>query len=309
MKEHPLWFLCRKLIGLAFSLWVLVSLVFGLLRFLPGGPFDADTGLHPLVRAQLEKNWHLGDTLGRQYFHYMGSLLRGDLGLSMVRDEPVGGLIAQSWSHTLGLSFWALVVVIAGALILALVRSVYRDRLLGVVIEQLTIVLISLPSLFIAPVLIYIFGFYLNLLPVAFLDSPKHYILPVVALSLRPLASLTRLLQKSMEEQEGADYVRAARARGLSPWRLRWHHVLRNSLIASLAYLGPLMVSVLSGSFLVELLFAIPGLGSEFVRALSERDYTLICGLALVYGVMLILLNGGADLLMRWADPRMREEG
>ncbi|HWU43296.1 MAG TPA: ABC transporter permease, partial [Bdellovibrio sp.] len=134
-----------------------------------------------------------------------------------------------------------------------------------------------------------------------------HYILPVLTLGFRPLAILVRLLKSSVTENLDLDYVRTARAKGVSFWNVIFHHVLRNSLIPFLSYVGNIITSLMSGSFLVEMLFAIPGLGSQFIAALADRDYTLIVGLTLVYGALLIIINSLMDILMRWADPRLRE--
>ncbi len=142
----------------------------------------------------------------------------------------------------------------------------------------------------------------------AFLTTPQHYILPLLTLSMRPMASLVRLLKNSLQENFTKDYVRTARAKGVGMWRILIHHVLKNSLIPFLSYVGPLTVSLLSGSFLVEILFAVPGLGTEFVAALNDRDYTLIVGLTLFYGSLLIIINSILDILLKVVDPRLQEE-
>lgn len=288
---------------------LLVSLTFLLLRFLPGGPFDHDTPLNPHVQAELERSWQLNASLGTQYISYMKALLtQGDLGVSMQRpDQSVREILLQGLGQTLLLNTIALIFIYFSAFTLSLLWARYREGALGVFLEQIFMSLVSLPSLFVAPLLIYTFGFYLNWLPIAFLSTPWHFILPVLALGLRPMAHLARILQKSFAHQFESEYIRGARARGLSEGRILTHHILRNSLVPLLSYSGTMIVSLLSGSFLIEMLFAIPGLGSEFISSLSERDYTVICGLTLFYGSLLILINLILDFLMREADPRMKD--
>ncbi|MBO9665863.1 MAG: ABC transporter permease [Bdellovibrio sp.] len=302
-------FLIKKLIEILASLAVLAALSFLLLKVLPGGPFDEEAALNPLVKETLAARWGLHESLPTQLGKYLLSLIQGDLGISMVHpDQTVVAMIQQDLGNTLMLNFVALVFVIFSAFALSLLSLRFRDGFFEKSVDQLMIAFLSLPSLFWGPLLIYFFGFYFNLLPVAFLTEPKNYILPVLTLSLRPLATLVRLLKTSLHENYNLDYVRTAKAKGVGEWRVLTHHVLRNSLIPFLSYAGPLMVGLLSGSFLVEMLFAVPGLGGQFINALSDRDYTLIVGLTLFYGAMLIVINSLIDLVMRWVDPRMREE-
>lgn len=293
---------------MAASLVVLATLTFFLLKILPGGPFDEEAALNPLVKEKLSEHWGVRDGALEQAGGYLFSLLRGDLGVSMARpDRSISAIIFQGIGSTLTLNVIALLSVFGGAFLISLLAIRFRNTWLEHFIDQMVIACLSLPSLFWGPLLIYFFGFYWNLLPVAFLTSPMHYILPVLTLSLRPLAALVRLLKNSLQENLRQDYVRTARAKGLGLWRILMSHVLKNSLTPFLSYAGPLIVSLLSGSFLVEMLFAVPGLGTEFISALNDRDYTLIVGLTLFYGSLLIVVNSVIDLLLRLADPRLKE--
>lgn len=290
------------------SLVILATLSFLLLKLLPGGPFDESTAVNSVVRESLTRQWGLHEPLWRQIAHYVTSALQGDFGVSMIHpDQKVFDIIRQGMANTLVLNSVALIVVVFGAGILALLSLRFQNTLIETVIDQAMIAMVSLPSLFWGPLLIYFFGFYFNLLPVALLSSPSHYILPVLTLCFRPLAVLVRVLKTSLLENMRLDYVRTAKAKGLSPWGVLFGHVLRNSLVPFMSYSGPLVTSLLSGSFLVEMLFAIPGMGSQFIAALNDRDYTLIIGLTLFYGALLIAINLLMDVLMRAADPRLRE--
>lgn len=290
------------------SLGVLAALTFVLLKALPGGPFDEDAALNPLVREKLAQHWGLEQNLLAQIGNYLASLIQGDLGVSMSKpDRTVAEIIAQGLSNTLILNAIALGLILCGAFVIAVLAVRYRSTWFESFIDQTVIAFLSLPSLFWGPLLIYIFGFYWNLLPVALLSSPTHYVLPVVTLSVRPLAALIRLLKNSLNENLHKDYARTAKAKGVGEWGVLVRHVLKNSLIPFLSYVGPLTVSLLSGSFLVEVLFAVPGLGSEFIAALNDRDYTLIVGLTLFYGSLLIVVNSVVDVLLKLVDPRLQE--
>ncbi|MNS99104.1 Dipeptide transport system permease protein DppB [compost metagenome] len=220
----------------------------------------------------------------------------------------MGSIIASGLSNTLLLNLVACLLVFVLAFGFSLLAMRYQGRFLEKAIDQGMVILISLPGLFLGPFLIYLFGFYFSLLPIAFLTTPAHYILPVLALSLRPMAYLVRLLKNSLQDNMHSDFARTATAKGLSPWSVLVKHVLRNSLIPVLSYSGPLLVSLISGSFLVEILFAIPGLGSDFVQALNDRDYTVITGLTLFFAALLIIINSLLDIAMRWVDLRLQEK-
>lgn len=309
MRDNWLRILLKKIIEIVASLVVLAALSFLLLKLLPGGPFDEETALNPLVKETLAKRWGLQESALSQLLHYLSSAFHGDLGVSMIHpDRRIIDIITDGLSNTFGLSLVSLAFVIIGAFTITLVSIRYRETWFETLIDQSMIAMLSLPSLFWGPLLIYIFGFYFDILPVAFLTSPIHYILPVLTLSFRPLASLVRLLKTSVNENLHLDYVRTAQAKGVGPWGILINHILRNSLIPFLSYAGFLVTSLLSGSFLVEWLFAIPGLGTQFVNSLGDRDYTLIVGITVFYGALLILVNTLMDILMLLADPRLREE-
>ncbi|MFS4460759.1 ABC transporter permease [Bdellovibrio sp. HCB2-146] len=282
----------KKILELITSLAVLATLLFLLLRLLPGGPFDLERTLDPSVQKNLSESWGIHNLTD-----------------SMIRpDQSVFGIILQGLSNTLSLNLMALFIVLMGSLGMSLLVVRYRGGWFEQLINQMLIVFVSLPSLFWGPFLIYLFAFYFDLLPVALLNSPASYILPVLTLSIRPFATLVRLLQTSLLTNIQQDYARTAIAKGLTSWEVLVKHVLRNSSMAFLSYLGPLTVSLVSGSFLVEILFAIPGLGTEFVQAINDRDYTVIAGITLFYGCLLLSLNTLIEIVQRNIDPRLKED-
>ncbi|KHD88333.1 MAG: oligopeptide ABC transporter permease [Bdellovibrio sp. ArHS] len=309
MTAYVFQYVFKKIFEIIASLVVLAALTFFLLKALPGGPFDEETALNPVVKEKLQEHWKVDQSWVGQATSYISSVAQGDLGVSMTRPErTVTEIISQGVANTLTLNALALVFILTGAFAISLVAVRCKDTWVEHLIDQSVIAFLSLPSLFWGPLLIYFFGFYWNVFPVAFLTGPSHYVLPLLTLCLRPLAVLIRLLKNSLNENLQQDYVRTARAKGVKVWNILFHHVLKNSLIPFLSYVGPLIVSLLSGSFLVEVLFAVPGLGTEFISALNDRDYTLIVGLTLFYGTLLVLVNSLIDVLIKIADPRLREE-
>lgn len=297
----------RKLVETLTALLALVFLSFLFLHAMPGGPFDEEISLNPSIKENLIQQWALDQPFLTQFSHYLKGLLRGDLGFSMVQTgKTVSELLVQGFSQTLVLNLLAVIASYILAFFTSSLATIKAGSFVARGVETLNVVAISLPSLFLGPVLIYLFGFYLNLLPTAFLSSPVHYILPVLTLSIRPWAQLNLLLTNSLQETMQLDFIRTAKAKGLSRWQILVNHAYKNSLMPILSMSGPLIVGLISGSFLVEILFSIPGLGQQFVESLNLRDYPVVMGLVLVYGVSLIVLTNVFDACALWLDPRMR---
>lgn len=297
----------RRCLEAGLTLLALAAFCFFLLKALPGGPFDDEEIRHPDVRARLESEWGLSRGITAQLTVYFGGLISGDLGRSMLEPQKtVASVLRDGFSRTLSLNLIALLVILCAGFSLAVLSESSGPRARSV-LETVTTALISLPSLFLGPLLIWLFAMKLDLLPIAFLDSPAHYVLPVITLALRPSAYLCRLVASSLAETKKADYMRTAMAKGLSLRQALWRHGLRNSLVPILGYLAPLIVGLLSGSFMVEILFSINGLGRAFVDALGVRDYPIVMGLTLFYGFLLIISSLILDLAMKLVDPRLRE--
>lgn len=297
----------RKFVETLTALLALVFLSFLFLHSMPGGPFDEEASLNPAVKENLLKLWSLDQPFLNQFGHYLRGLLQGNLGQSMTHSgKSVSEVLTQGFSQTLVLNLLAIFFAYALAFLTSAITAMKFEAGVSRGIEFINIIAISLPSLFLGPVLIYFFGFYLSLLPTAFLSSPLHYILPVVTLSLRPWAQMNLLLTNSLQETLRLDFIRTAKAKGLSRWQILIHHAFKNSLMPILSMSGPLIVGLISGSFLVEILFSIPGLGQRFVESLNLRDYPVVMGLVLIYGASLILLTNIFDVCAVWLDPRIR---
>jgi oligopeptide transport system permease protein len=297
----------RKSVETLVALFALVFLTFLFLHLLPGGPFDEETVANPTVQENLRHLWALDQPFLAQFSHYLGNLLQGDLGQSMVQSgKSVRGVLASGFSQTLLLNLLAVLAAYVLAFATSFVATLNAGNGIARTVEILNVVAIAMPSLFLGPVLIYFFGFYLNILPTAFLSSPAHYVLPVLTLCLRPWAQMNMLLTNSLAESLGMDYIRTAKAKGLSRGAILIHHAYKNSLMPVFSLSAPLIVGLISGSFLVEILFAIPGLGQQFVESLNTRDYPVVMALVLVYGSGLIVLTNLFDLASTWLDPRLR---
>lgn len=299
--------LLRKLVETLTALLALVIVSFLFLHSMPGGPFDEEVSLNPAIKENLIRSWALDQPVTTQFWAYFKGLLGGDLGSSMIQTgKSVGEILSQGFSQTVALNLLAILASYTLAFMTTMITANNSHSLLGRGVGLVNILAISLPSLFLGPILIYFFGFYLNLLPTAFLASPAHYILPTLTLSIRPWAQLHMLLNNSLQETLQLDFIRTAKAKGLSRVQILVRHAYKNSLMPILSMSGPLIVGLISGSFLVEVLFSVPGLGQQFVESLNLRDYPVVMGLVLIYGSSMILLTNVFDVVALWADPRIR---
>lgn len=317
--------LIRRLLGMLASLTILALLAFVFMRLVPGGPFDESRALPPAVKAALERRYGLElpvlvdkealregrvvEALTRtQWARYLGGLARGDLGPSMrYRAVRVNDLIAQAFPVSallgaLGLGL-ALVLGIPLGLLAAARQGSLSDRLA----MALALAGLALPNFVLGGLLIALFALAVPLLPPAGWGGPQHLVLPALTLAAPYVAYIARLTRTGLLEQAGEDFVRTARAKGLGEARVFLGHVLRPGLLPVVSYLGPAMAEILTGSLVVEQLFALPGLGTHFVHAALNRDYAVALGLVLLYSAILSLCNAGVDLAYRWLDPRLRE--
>ncbi len=293
----------------ALTLWLLASLCFFLLRAAPGGPFDAEKAAPPEVQAALAAQYRLDQSLPAQYSAWFGDVLHGDLGPSFqYPDYSVVELIAASapvslFNGTAALAL-ALALGIPLGVLAALRQGHWSDRLL-----MFTAGLgLAIPKFVAAPLLILVFAVGLHWLPAGGWDGGwRSAVLPVIALALPNLAYCARLTRASLLEVFGADYLQAARGRGLSETRLLFVHALRPGLLPVVAWLSPALIAVVSGSAVVEQVFGIPGLGRYFVQGALNRDYTLVLGVVLVIGAAIVLINALVDGLRRWLDPRLED--
>jgi len=300
-------YVIKRLIETLFVVWVIASLTFLLLRVMPGGPFDSEKALPPEVMENLARKYHLNDTVPQQYLSYMNDLLHGDLGESYKYvGRNITSIIAESLPNSVQLGIYALIISYLIGIPAGVLAGWKQGTALDFSAMFLAISGVSLPSFLMAPIFILIFCFWLNWLPVALWDGPSTYILPMVILGIRPAAQIARLTRASVLEVIHSDYIRTARAKGLDARTILFKHVLRNSLIPVLSLSGPLMAAILTGSFVIEQIFAIPGIAKHLVVSVTNRDYPLILGTTLLFSVMLVVANLITDLLMAVIDPRVK---
>ena len=304
MARHSL----QRLLGLIPTLLMLITVAFLLMRVAPGGPFDSDKLLPPDIEANLNAKYHLDESLPQQYFRYLGQVAVLDFGPSIqYKDWTVRELIAQGSpvSSTIGLAAMLLAFVLGTTLgITAALKQNTRADYLLMGVGMLGI---SIPNFVIAPILILLLAVYAGWLPAGGWDwSIASMVLPVVTLSLPVTAYIARLTRASMIEVMHSNFIRSARAKGLPESLIIRRHALRPALLPVISFLGPATAAMISGSVVIERIFSIPGLGSYFVQGALNRDYTLVMGVVIFYGVVIIVLNFLVDLVYAWLNPRVR---
>jgi oligopeptide transport system permease protein len=291
------------------TLLVIVVASFLLMRVAPGGPFDGERALTPEVRAQLEAAYGLDAPVPVQLGRYLEGLTRGDFGPSLVyRDFTVGGLIAEGLPVSLTLG--------AGALLLALVIGLplggwaawRQGRRVDSIVQGATIGAVVVPTFVSAPIMVLLFGLWLGWLPVSGWEAGRidDMLLPVLALALPTAAVIARLSRASLIDVLAQDFIRTAKAKGLAPATILLRHALKPALMPVVSYLGPAAAALLTGSVVIETVFALPGLGRYFVQGALNRDYPLVLGVVILYAALVIAANLLVDLLYAWLDPRTR---
>lgn len=291
-------------------LWIIASLTFVLVRIVPGGPFDAEKNLPPEIVANINAKYHLDRPMIEQYGLYMGRLVHGDLGVSYKYvNRTVNDILADAFPVSLELGFLGLLLAVSVGVPLGTVAAVNRGKLQDFVAMFLATVGISLPGFVIGALLIFVFGIWLKILPVALWEHARSMILPAVTLAASPAAYIARLTRASVLEILEKDWVRTARSKGLSDRATITKHVLRNALVPVATVLGPLTAILITGSFVVEYIYAVPGMGRFFITAVSNRDYDLIIGTTLIFAVLLIIANALVDIVYQLLDPRMQIGG
>jgi oligopeptide transport system permease protein len=294
------------------TLLVLVTAAFFLMRAVPGGPFAGERNLPPQVEQNLLAAYHLDESLGRQYLRYLVNLCKGDLGPSFqYPDYDVAELIAAGLPYSLQLGGLAFLLALALGIPAGVVAARRANTWVDASIMGVSLVGISVPNFVVAPLLVLVFAIYLDWLPAMAVEAGsgmglRNMVLPVIALALPQIAYIARITRSSMLEVLSAGFITMARARGLSSRRVLWGHALRPALLPVVSYVGPAAAALLTGSVVVETIFGIPGIGRYFVQGAVNRDYTLVMGVVVFYGVLVIAFNLVVDIGYRLIDPRLR---
>lgn len=299
-----------RLVSMALVLFVITTATFLLMHAVPGGPFTAEKNLPESVLKNINERYHLNDPLWKQYTDYLGNVVRGDFGPSFKYEaRTVNDIIAESFPVSAELGFIAVAIAVSLGVPAGVIAALRQNRWPDYLAMFGATIGISVPSFILATLFIYLFALKLELLPAAMWDGPEYAVLPAMALAAFPTAFIARLTRSSMLEVLGQDFIRTARAKGLSGFVIIWRHALKNALIPVVTYLGPLIAAILTGSFVVESIFAIPGLGRHFVTSIYNRDYTVILGITIFYSTFLVVLNFLVDLAYAWLDPRIKLTG
>jgi oligopeptide transport system permease protein len=298
----------RRLMTAIPTLLAIIILSFVLMRVAPGGPFDGERPLAPETRAALEAAYGLDKPLWQQIGIYLGRILQGDFGPSLVyRDFTVTELIVQSLPISLLIGGLALLLATGVGIMAGLISAVRAGRFTDRIIMLAATVLTALPTFVTGPLLAMIFGLWLGWLPVSGQnDGLGWLVLPVVALALPVMGGVAKLARAGLSEILGQDHIRAARARGIAMFNILIRHAMRPALVPVASYLGPAAASLLTGAVVIETVFGLPGLGRYFVQGALNRDYPLVLGVVTLYAGLIILFNLFADLIYGWLDPRMR---
>ncbi len=302
-------FILKRLLSALPTLFILVVLAFFLIRFVPGGPFDTERHIPPEVLENLKEAYNLNGPLHKQFADYVKGLLRGDLGPSIrYQDSSVSELIAAGFPVSLRIGLLAMVVAVAIGAFAGIMAALRKGTFSDLSVMATALVGLSIPSFVIAPLLILVFAVYLGWLPAGGLPdgSGQHLIMPVATLALPQIAYIARLMRASLIEVLNSDFIRTARAKGLPRHTVLLRHALRPALIPLVSYLGPATAGVITGSLVVEQIFQLPGIGRYFVDGALNRDYTLVMGVIVFYGALIILFNLLVDLVYTWLDPKLR---
>jgi oligopeptide transport system permease protein len=287
---------------------VLITIAFFLIRVAPGGPFDNEKVLPPEIRANLEAKYHLDEPVLQQYFRYLGQIVSGDFGPSFqYKDQSVNELIGRGFPVSATIGGLAMLLAFFVGTAIGVFAALRQNSVADYSVMGLAMLGISIPNFVIAPLLILGLAVYGGWLPASGWDwTWQRMVLPVVTLALPAIAYIARLTRGSMIEVMHSNYIRTARAKGLPEHLVILRHALKPALLPVISYMGPATAALITGSVVIERIYSIPGLGSYFVQGALNRDYTLVMGVVVFYGIVIIVLNFIVDLLYAWLNPRIR---
>lgn len=302
-------FIARRLLETIPVLFVIITATFFMIRFVPGGPFTAEKAVTPEVLRNLEAHYGLNQPLHRQYFDYLGSLLQGDLGPSFkYPNRTVNEIIADKLPTSLELGGWSLLVALGLGLPLGVLAAVKRNTWIDYLASSSAMIGICVPTFVLGPLLVLLFGIQLRWVNASGWYEPVDRILPSLVLGFFYSAYIARLTRGGMLDVLHQDYIRTARAKGASEARVVFKHALRGGILPVVSFLGPAIAGILTGSFVIETIFQIPGLGREFVNSAFNRDYTLVLGTVILYAALVIALNLVVDVVQVWLNPKLKFE-
>ncbi|GAV25783.1 peptide ABC transporter permease [Carboxydothermus islandicus] len=306
-------FLLQRLTYMLVALLLIITFTFILMHVVPGGPFASEKQLPESVMKNLNEKFHLNDPLWLQYVKYLQQLLKGDLGVSFKYEgRTVNDFIKNGFPVSATLGAVSVMIALIFGISLGIISALNQNKWQDYIATIFATIGFSVPSFIMASLLMYFFAYKIKLFPTAMWGTPAHVVLPAIALATLPTAFISRIVRSNMIEVLQQDYIKTARAKGMSERVVIYKHALKNAILPVVTYLGPLIAGVFTGSFVVEKIFAIPGIGRDFVISIVNRDYGLILGLTVFYAAFLMLMNLLVDLSYALIDPRIkltRKEG
>lgn len=300
-------FIARRLLETIPVLLFIITATFFMIRFVPGGPFTAEKAVTPEILRNLEAHYGLDKPLFRQYLDYLGSLARGNLGPSFkYPNRTVNEIIADKLPVSLELGFISLIIALVFGITLGGLAAIKRNSWIDYASSSVAMIGICVPTFVLGPILVLVFAIYLGWFNASGWYMPIDRVLPAATLGLVYSAYIARLTRGGMLEVLNQDYIRTARAKGASEFRVICRHALRGGLLPVVSFLGPAIAGILTGSFVIETIFQIPGLGREFVNSAFNRDYTLVLGTVILYATLIITLNLVVDVVQVWLNPKLK---
>ena len=309
MNTKTLMYILKRILLAILTVWVVITVTFFVMRIVPGGPFVGEKAISPAAQAALEAKYGLDKPLMSQYFTYLSDIItKLDFGPSLKqRGREVIDVISDGMKTSVKLGLVAAFSALVSGLVLGAVAALRRNKFVDKVIMVITTAFVSMPSFIMGSLLLVLFAIKLSLLP-ANGSTSAGLILPIVTLALYPMAYITRLTRSSMLDVLGQDYIRTARAKGVSGPRIIFGHALKNSLIPVITYFGPMLAYIVTGSLVVEQIFAVSGIGRAFINSIVNRDYPLIMGTTIILAALIVILNLVSDILYTVVDPRITLE-
>ncbi|MDR0896581.1 MAG: ABC transporter permease [Oscillospiraceae bacterium] len=308
-------YVIKRLAYAVLTLFVLIALTFFMMRMLPGDPFIGDKAISETAMANMNAKYGLDKPVITQFLMYLGNCLKGDLGISITYNRPVMGIITDAFAVSVDLGVRALIFAVIAGVLLGAVAAIRRGSILDSFSMLISLIGVSVPSFIMGAMFQYLLALQLRkwlgvtIFPIQGWGSFQQTLLPAFALGLGSLATVSRLMRTSMLDVLGQDYIKTAKAKGLSQRKILWKHAMRNAIMPVVTVMGPTVAAVLTGTFVIESIFNIPGLGKYFVISVKDLDYTMISGTVIFYGGLLILCTLVVDLLYGLIDPRVKLEG
>ena len=309
MNTKTLLYILKRILLALLTVWVVITVTFFVMRAVPGGPFLSEKAVSEATQKALEAKYGLDKPLMEQYITYLKDIVTNfDFGPSIkLRGRMVIDVIADGMKTSIKLGLIAAFAALGCGIVLGRVAALTRNSILDKIIMVLTTAFVSMPSFVMGTLLLLIFSVKLGIVP-ANGETVKGLILPIITLALYPMAYITRLTRSSMLDVLGQDYIRTAKAKGVAPVKIIFGHALKNSLIPVITYFGPMLAYIVTGSLVVEQIFAVPGIGRAFVSSITGRDYPLIMGTTIVLAILIVVMNLVSDILYTVVDPRINLE-